>query len=243
MVKKAIIPASGLGSRVGNLTRVIPKEILPLGRETAIERLVKELKDAGIKEILIVTTSHKIPFFKEIDKLNNWNFSYLIQDKPDGFAGAIKAGESWVAKEPFIIALPDDFLLGINSTKQLLESYKEGYLLATVEVEAEEVKNYGIVERGAKQEVIHLVEKPEPFTTLSREAIFGRYILQPEIFKKLEASSGVANGGLTEALESAIQEGVAVNALNFKEIRMDIGSYEGWLRGNNLIEAGESFKK
>lgn len=236
MVKKAIIPASGLGSRVGNITRVIPKEILPLGRETAIERLVQELKDAGIKEILIVTTANKINFFEKIDSFRKWDCAYLVQDKPDGLAGAIKAGEHWAEEEPFILALPDDFLLGVNPTKKMMEIYQKGYLLGTVNVAPEEVKSYGIVERGVMNEVVHLLEKPSPLTTKSREAIFGRYVLPPEIFKKLEASSGIANGGLTEALESVIIEKGLLEAINFKELRIDIGSYKGWLSGNNLIE-------
>lgn len=242
MVKKAIIPASGLGSRVGNITRVIPKEILPLGRETAIERLVQELKDAGIEEILIVTTPNKIPFFEEIESFRNWNCTYLVQDKPDGLAGAIKAGEHWAEEEPFILALPDDFLLGVNPTEQIINRYQGGYLLTTVNVAPKEVRNYGIVERGIMNELIHLLEKPLPLRTKSREAIFGRYVLLPEIFKKLEASSGIANGGLTEALESIIIEKGLLEAINFKENRIDIGSYEGWLSGNNLIEEWKSLK-
>lgn len=235
MIKKALIPASGIGSRVGPITRVIPKEILPLGKEVAIERLMHELRDAKIEDIVIVTTQNKLLFFEEIARVNHWDWSYIIQNEPDGLAGAIKAGEVWSKEEPFVLALPDDFLLEVNPTLKLINEYKEGYLLATVTVEPSRVESYGIVERDYTGRIIHLVEKPPPFTIRSTEAIFGRYILTPDIFASLRGNHGVANGGLTEALELAIKMDKQVEAIIFNETRIDIGTHEGWLRGNNLI--------
>lgn len=218
MIKKAVIPAAGAGTRLLPATKAQPKEMLPILDTPAIQYVVEEAVASGIEDILVVTGRGKRAIedhFQPNPKLEshlegrgdqaaldtvreigeNANIQYVEQDDLSGLGDAIRHARAFVGDEPFAVLLGDTILDGPRPTTQrLMEAYEDhgGPVLAVEDVPPEKVGRYGIVE-GARLRpglfwVHRLIEKPKPGETDSTLAIAGRYILTPEIFEALDAT-------------------------------------------------------
>lgn len=214
-VKKAVIPAAGLGTRFLPATKAQPKEMLPIVDKPTIQYIIEEAVESGIEEILIITGRNKRAIEDHFDKSvelefelekkakeeelklvrsisNMANIYYIRQKEPKGLGDAINCARTFVGNEPFAVMLGDDVVDSkIPCLKQLMDCYNEykTSILGVQKVPKSEVDKYGIV-KGLKIEdrvykVKDLVEKPKIEEAPSNIAILGRYIITPEIFKIL----------------------------------------------------------
>lgn len=215
-IKKAIIPAAGLGSRFLPVTKAVPKELLPLLNKPLIQYAVEEAISSGIQEIILITSPAKQglhhyfepdpaldSFLKEksssaiLDSVRQIaslaHISYVQQQQPLGLGDALLKAKTIVGEEPFAIILPDDFILSCEPTlKQMIEVYQEhgGGLIAIEEVSKDRLSSYGVINPEPISDTLYkicgLVEKPTTEEAPSNLAIVGRYILPPTIFGCLE---------------------------------------------------------
>ncbi|MEG0772778.1 UTP--glucose-1-phosphate uridylyltransferase GalU [Clostridium sp.] len=215
-VKKAIIPAAGLGTRFLPATKAMPKEMLPIVDKPTIQYIIEEAVASGIEEILIITGRNKKSIEDHFDKAielelnlqkggkqdlldivnqstDMANIHYIRQKEPKGLGHAISCAKAFVGNEPFAVMLGDDIVDSETPClKQLIDAFeeKQASILGVQEVKRENVNKYGIV-KGAQisdrvYKVEDLVEKPKVEEAPSNVAILGRYIITPEIFNILE---------------------------------------------------------
>jgi UTP--glucose-1-phosphate uridylyltransferase len=215
-VRKAIIPAAGLGTRFLPATKAQPKEMLPIVDKPTIQYIIEEAIASGIEEILIITGRNKksiedhfdksIELEMELSKANKEELLELVRDisdmvdihyirqkEPKGLGHAIYCAKSFVGNEPFAVMLGDDVVDSeVPCLKQLINCYNEykTSILGVQTVAQENVNKYGIVDglhiEDRVYKVKKLVEKPSVEEAPSNVAILGRYIITPKIFEILE---------------------------------------------------------
>lgn len=215
-IKKAIIPAAGLGTRFLPATKAMPKEMLPILDKPTIQYIVEEASRAGIEDIIIVTGKHKRAIEDHFDNqkelemvledkgktelLEKVQYStelasifYVRQKEQKGLGHAIYSARQFIGDEPFAVLLGDDIVESDTpAIKQLMEVYEEtgNSVIGVQEVPESETHRYGIIDPLSKKErryeVQKFVEKPEQGTAPSNLAIMGRYVLTPEIFDYLK---------------------------------------------------------
>jgi UTP--glucose-1-phosphate uridylyltransferase len=240
-VRKAIIPAAGLGTRFLPATKAQPKEMLPIVDKPTLQYIIEEAINSGIEEILIITGRNKksiedhfdksveleleleakgkMEMLKEVRKISEMaNIHYIRQKEPKGLGHAIHCAKSFIGNEPFAVLLGDDIVYAEKPClKQMIEVYDEykTTILGVQEVPAGEVDKYGIIS-GMKIEdrvykVKGLVEKPKVDEAPSNIAILGRYIINPAIFDILEHTAPGKGGEIQ--LTDALKELATVEAM------------------------------
>lgn len=216
-VRKAIIPAAGLGTRFLPATKAQPKEMLPIVDKPAIQYIIEEAIQSGIEEILIITGRNKraiedhfdrsvelelmlkaqgkYDMLNLVEEIADVTIHYIRQKEAKGLGHAVLCAKQFVGNEPFAVLLGDDIIdAGVPCLKQMMSVYDDcpGTILGVQEVALEKVSSYGIVKPVAIKknlwQAVDLVEKPEINEAPSRLAVLGRYILQPEIFDILEST-------------------------------------------------------
>ncbi len=215
-IKKAVIPAAGLGTRFLPATKSIPKEMLPIVDKPTIQYIVEEIIDSGIEDILIITgrnkgsieehfdraielednleKTHKEELLEEVRKISRMiNIHTVRQKDPKGLGHAVYCAKSFVGNEPFAVLLGDDVVdARIPCLKQMIDMYEiyNSTILGVQEVAWENVNKYGVVSGEKINDKIYtvkdLVEKPDVDKAPTNIAILGRYIITPEIFDILE---------------------------------------------------------
>lgn len=223
-VKKAIIPAAGLGTRFLPATKAQPKEMLPIVDKPTIQYIIEEAVASGIEEILVITGRNKkciedhfdksIELEIELEKSGKTemlemvrnisdmvDIHYIRQKEPKGLGHAIHCAKTFVGNEPFAVMLGDDVVDSrVPCLKQLMDCYQEynTTILGVQKVPESDVSKYGIVEGIHIEDKVYkvkdMVEKPSPEETSSNIAILGRYIITPDIFEILESTKPGKNG-------------------------------------------------
>lgn len=224
MIRKALIPAAGLGTRFLPATKTIPKEMLPIIDRPSLLYIVEEALDAGIEDIIIVAGRGKTAiedFFDRSYELEDTlertgktellnvvkkirdlaNIVSIRQKFAMGLGHAVLSGKPAIGNEPFVVLLGDEIMVGKpNVTEQLAKSYQETGLssVAIMEVPEKDVVKYGIV-KVSQQSVgtyrVHdVVEKPAVDKAPSRFALPGRYAFNPKIFSYLQNTKPGKNG-------------------------------------------------
>lgn len=257
-IKKAVIPAAGLGTRFLPITKSMPKEMLPVVHKPVIQYVVEEAYNSGITDILIITGRGKRSLEDYFDKntqvennkylddldrmLREINIFFIRQKEVKGLGDAIRYAESFVADQPFAVMLGDTITIP-PCIHELMEVYKkyEAPIIAVEQVPREMVDHYGIIS-GSKLEnndflIEHLVEKPSPESAPSDLAILGSYILTPDIFDAIKQTTPGKNGEiqLTDAMK-VLNAQKKMYAHLFSGRRYDIGNKLDWLKAN--IELG-----
>jgi len=253
-VRKAIIPAAGMGTRMLPITRAQPKEMVPVVHKPVIQYVVEEAYYSGIRDILIITGRGKRAiedhfdrsvhskaekYSEELDRiLDEVNIFFVRQKEQRGLGDAVRYGESFVDEEPFALLLGDTITLP-PCTRELIDihqKYKTS-IVAVEEVPADKVGMYGIVKVRELDEGVHLiddlVEKPSVEEAPSNLAILGRYILNPEIFECIRNTKpGRKNEiQLTDAMR-ILNTRERMHAYVFRGRRFDIGNKMDWLKAN-----------
>lgn len=223
-VRKAVIPAAGWGTRFFPLTRVIPKELLPLANKPIIHHCIDEAVACGVELVVVVTREGKDSIRDYLAYLSESEYThgakregqsshrptveagapeirYVHQPQQLGLGHAVLQAQPIIGDEPFIVFLPDDiFEVGEQVLKTMLAIHeeREGTVLVVKHVGRESVTRWGIIkpQRVAEHvyEVLDLVEKPPLGEAPSDMAILGRYILAPEIFDALQTTPPGVNG-------------------------------------------------
>ncbi len=212
LIRKAVIPAAGYGTRFLPATKAAPKEMLPIVDKPVIQYVVEEAVASGITDIIIITGSNKRPIedhfdynfeletrlqeqgrieqFEEIRRISNMaRFIYVRQKEPLGNGHAVLCAREVIGNEPFAVLWGDDLVDSETPClKQLLKVYERyrNPVMAAMRVPKQDISGYGVIE-GAKVEdkiwlVKSLVEKPTPKNAPSDVAIVKEYILTPDIF-------------------------------------------------------------
>jgi len=233
-VRKAIIPAAGLGTRFLPATKAMPKEMLPIVDKPTIQYIVEEAVESGIEDIIIVTgkgkraiedhfdnsfeleqnllEKGKLDLLNEVQKSSKMvDIHYIRQKEARGLGHAIWCARKFIGDEPFAVLLGDDIVKAEKPClKQLIEQYEryKSSIIGVQTVPLEEVSRYGII--GGREiherlySVDQLIEKPKRELAPSNIAIMGRYILSPRIFELLENQRPGAGGEIQ--LTDAIAE-------------------------------------
>ncbi|MBO9130031.1 UTP--glucose-1-phosphate uridylyltransferase GalU [Bacillus sp. 165] len=233
-VRKAIIPAAGLGTRFLPATKAMPKEMLPIVDKPTIQYIVEEAIESGIEDIIIVTGKGKRAiedhfdhaFELEQNLLEKQKYEllekvqasskmvdihYIRQKEPQGLGHAVWCARSFIGNEPFAVLLGDDIVQAETpGLRQLMNQYEQtlSSVIGVQTVPENETHRYGIIDpltqAGRRYQVRQFVEKPAPGTAPSNLAIMGRYVLTPEIFMFLEQQNIGAGGEIQ--LTDAIQK-------------------------------------
>jgi len=262
LVRKAIFPAAGLGTRFLPVTKAQPKEMLPLVDKPTIQYGVEEAIASGIEQVIMVTGGGKraivdhfdrsldleqrgktdlLRILSEVDKLSDQvDITYIQQKDPLGLGHAVWTARRLVDAESCAVLLADDVILGAEPClKQLLDAHHKtgATVLAVRRFPRSEVGRYGVVEiaggAGRLHEVTNMVEKPAPGTEPSDLAIIGRYVLTPAVFAELDRSE--PGTGQEIQLTDAIKRTLGshpVVALEFEGDYYDTGTVPGYLRAS-----------
>ena len=258
-IRKAIIPAAGLGTRFLPATKAQPKEMLPIVDTPAIQFIVEEAIASGIEEILIITGRNKrsiedhfdrslelemqlkehgkYDMLKMVEEISDIQIHFIRQKEARGLGHAVLCARQFVGDEPFAVLLGDDLVdAKVPCLAQLIDVYEDygGSVLGVQQVPQSQVSRYGIIAPHKVKpnvwQAVDLVEKPEAEKAPSRLAVLGRYVLTPAIFDILEHTKPGA--GEEIQLTDAICELASkekVYAYRFEGRRYDIGDKEGFL--------------
>lgn len=233
-IRKAVIPAAGLGTRFLPATKAMPKEMLPIVDTPTIQYIVEEAVKSGIEDIVVITgrskraiedhfdksvelelsleKHHKDELLREVEAISNLvHMIYVRQKEPLGLGHAILMAKEVIGNEPFAVLLGDDVVRSDTpALRQLMDQYEKCHspILGVRRVAPEETNKYGIVRSAGDEGRMHLVnglvEKPAPEEAPSNLAIMGRYILTPQIFDVLEKTQSGAGGEIQ--LTDALEE-------------------------------------
>jgi UTP--glucose-1-phosphate uridylyltransferase len=261
-VRKAVFPVAGLGTRLLPATKSIPKEMITVVDRPLIQYAVDEAREAGIEQLIFVTGRGKsslVDYFDQAYELeatlkaknkslevlepSNARFGEVVtvrQQQPLGLGHAVWCARHIVGNEPFAVLLPDELMSGTpNCLAQMVSAYEKvgGNVVAALEVPDSETHKYGVIEPGASDgrltDVRGMVEKPAAGTAPSNLMIPGRYILQPEVMRELDAQETGAGGEiqLTDAMARLIGK-QPFHAYRFEGERYDCGSASGFVIAN-----------
>lgn len=233
-LRKAIIPAAGLGTRFLPATKAQPKEMLPIVDKPTLQFIIEEAVQSGIEEILIITgrnkksiedhfdksveleleleSKGKYDLLEEVRKISDLvNIHYIRQKEPKGLGHAILCAKSFIGNEPFAVMLGDDI---VENEKPCLQQMMEIYdqykttILGVQEIDRQEVDKYGIVDGMMIEDRVYkvrgLIEKPSVEEAPSNIAILGRYVITPAIFDILERTQPGKGGEIQ--LTDALKE-------------------------------------
>jgi UTP--glucose-1-phosphate uridylyltransferase len=233
-VRKAIIPAAGLGTRFLPATKASPKEMLPLVDKPLIQYTVEEAVASGIEDIIVITGrgkraiedhfdrsveleenlkgTGKSQVLHQIRQISNLaNFCYVRQPEALGLGHAVLCAQHLIGDEPFAVILGDEIIdAPVPALAQLIHVYKKrhGAVLGVQEVPKHDVSRYGIVApkrvSSGLHRVLDMVEKPSAADAPSTLAVIGRYVLPPEIFPILRKTAPGKNGEIQ--LTDALKE-------------------------------------
>jgi len=259
-VRKAIIPAAGLGTRFLPATKAMPKEMLPIVDKPTIQYIVEEAIQSGIEDIIIVTgkgkrsiedhfdnsfeleqnliEKQKFELLEKVNQSSKVDIHYIRQKEPKGLGHAVWCARKFIGDEPFAVLLGDDIVQSeVPSLRQLMEIYTKtmSSVIGVQTVPESETDRYGIIEplssEGRLYQVNHFVEKPSKGTAPSNLAIMGRYVFTPEIFMFLEEQETGAGGEVQ--LTDAVQKLNQIQrvfAYDFEGKRFDVGEKLGFIQ-------------
>ena len=216
MIKQAIIPLAGLGTRLLPLTSVMPKELLPINGKPNLEYIMEECLEAGIKEFIFIISKNKISikkyfsndvFYKKIIKKKNDKriieefkkikkyqkmIKFVYQNNPKGTGDAVLKCRKYIKDKFFLMLLPDDLIINRNCSKEMISLHKrtKGSIIATKRVDKKTVSRWGILAYEEKKKnyfrIKDVIEKPSIKQAPSNYAIIGRYILPSKIFTEIK---------------------------------------------------------
>lgn len=261
MIKTAIFPVGGLGTRFLPATKAMPKEMLPVVDKPLIQYAVEEAAEAGIEEFIFVTGRNKTAIEDHFDHSfeleatlaakgkdaaldvvksmlhDPGSVMYVRQQQPAGLGHAVWCARHLVGSDPVAVLLADDLILGTSCVREMVESYSGGNMVAVMDVPHDQTGAYGIVTPGADDgrvvQIDGLVEKPNPADAPSNIAVVGRYIITPQVFDTLTAQEQGTGGEiqLTDALAKQIGS-APFTGIRFSGERFDCGSKLGFLQAN-----------
>ena len=216
MIKQAIIPLAGLGTRMLPLSSVMPKELLPINGKPNLEYIMEECITAGVKKFIFIISKNKSGIknyffkdslykkilkkkkdkriYKEFKKLKKYQkmIKFVYQNTPKGTGDAVLKCEKHIKGNYFLMLLPDDLIINNNCTKEMIKLFRinKCSILATKKVDKKSVSRWGILSVKNKKknyfQINDVIEKPTLQNAPSNYAIIGRYILSKKIFAEIK---------------------------------------------------------
>ena len=216
MIKQAIIPLAGLGTRMLPLTSVMPKELMPINGKPNLEYILEECLDAGVNEFIFIISKNKLSikkyfyndnFYKKIikkkkdkriiqeyKKIKKYKkmIKFVYQNTPKGTGDAVLKCQKLIKNKFFLMLLPDDLIIKQNCSKEMIKLHKitKGSVIATKRVDRKTVSRWGILSLKNKKksyfQIKDVIEKPSIKNAPSNFAIIGRYILSSKIFGEIK---------------------------------------------------------
>jgi len=254
---KGVIVAAGYGSRFLPITKTLPKEMLPLYDRTLLDLILDEFEEAGIRDVIIITSRRKKVLEDYLDREveletvfthegktkhlsairpRQLNISFIRQQEMKGTGHALLLLKPWIKDEPFVVAYPDDIVLhtpGVST--QLFQAYQRhpaNYLV--VREEHNHISRYGVIDGSQEGDLIRvkrIVEKPRPEEAPSHWVSIGRYLFEPRLFSLLEEGWAKHTTGEfyhIDAINTLAREG-AMQALPLQGTMLDTGEPESYL--------------
>ena len=259
MIRKAVIPAAGFGTRFLPATKSMPKEMLPIIDKPVIHFVVEEAIEAGIDDIIIITGRGKRAIEDYFDSNPELEFHlqkngkkeelkgvrdisgladvhFIRQKEPLGLGHAILKAEKHIGNEPFAVLLGDDIIVDKNGISQLIGNFEKTArsVIGAEEVPLEKISRYGVLDVEKVRDLLfvkNLVEKPKKENAPSNLGIIGRYVLTPEIFDCIKRTEP-GHGSeiqLTDALKLLLQK-QKIYAKRIEGKRYDIGDKVNYVR-------------
>ena len=215
MIKQAIIPLAGLGTRLLPLTSVLPKELLPINGKVGLEYILEECIEAGIKEFIFIISKNKSNIKKyffndkiykkilrkkkdkrikeEYLKIKKYRrmIKFVYQNNPNGTGDAVLKCKKHIKGKFFLMLLPDDLIIKKNCTKEMisLHKVKKSPIIATKKIDKKNSSRWGILSIKNKKknhfQISDVIEKPSVHSAPSNYAIIGRYILPKKIMNEI----------------------------------------------------------
>ncbi len=260
-IRKAIIPAGGLGTRLAPLTHLMPKEMLPLGGRVVLQYVLEECDAAGVDAAMVVLNRRKTALFAvgeetpcptdPVTGIPSRHVYFANQEQQGGLAHALLHAEHFVGDDPFVVALGDTIIHGGEGSllSRMMAAHLEHGAAATVAAQVipdERISRYGVLDPdgpvGEEKQafrVRRIVEKPRPEAAPSRFAIAARYVFSPEIFQACRECRRSESGEieLTEAMSWLAAAGRPVVAVRMMggERRLDIGNPQSYAEAFRLL--------
>ena len=227
---KAVIPAAGHGTRFLPVTRVVPKEMLPIGSRPALELVVEEAREAGADEVVVVISHGKELIRTYFEEDPSVRFVYQKEQRGLGHA-VLQAADAVGGDGLFLVLLGDALVAGANASAELVAAsaaHGGAGVIGLERVPRERVSRYGIVSMDGDR-IVDMVEKPSPESAPSDLAVAGRYLLDPAVFGMLRTQTPGRGGEiqLTDAIRRLLAER-PVYGLTYSGRRQDIGSPRGY---------------
>ena len=265
LIKKAVFPVAGSGTRFLPATKAMPKELLPIIDKPLIQYAAEEAVLAGIDTLIFITGRNKRAVEDHFD--NNQELEMALRSKgnneqadmvrnilpkgveclfvrqpaPLGLGHAVLCAKRAIGNDPFAVLLADDFIVGDKKgvTSDLVNSFKKNnkIQLSVMDIFGPEISNYGVVKFNSKSgNVEGLVEKPKQNLAPSNSASIGRYILTPDIFDVLK-NQKIGKGGEIQLADAIdfLAKKNRVETVKLKGRRFDCGSVKGYLQGINFV--------
>ena len=240
-VTKGIILAGGTGTRLYPVTRSVCKQLLPVYDKPMIYYPLATLMQAGIKEILIISTEADKPRFRSLfgeGRQLGLDISYQIQPKPNGIAESFLIGEEFIGADNVALILGDNIFYGLGNSFETIKNFSDGGLLFAYYVSTPE--KYGVVEFDNSGKAVSIIEKPQ--SPRSRYAVTGLYVYDSHVVDYAKSLKPSARGELeiTDINNAYLKQGnLKVEILSRGVAWLDTGTHESMLEAGNFIETIE----
>ena len=245
MQLKALIPAAGHGTRFAPFTKLVPKEMLPIGARPAIALIVDEAIEAGADEVVIITSPEK-PLLKKWFEIEppKVKITWIDQLEQHGLGHAVLQAAPLLENEtePILILLGDALVSGGNASKEMVDLSKANAgasVIGCEKVSMDKVSRYGIMKLDGSR-IVDMVEKPSVEEAPSNIAVAGRYLLNPAIFAYLKTQTPGKGGEIqiTDSIKRMLSE-KPVLAYVYPGHRHDIGNPAGYLKALEAMNGND----
>ena len=249
-IKYGVIPAAGKGTRMGLLTRAVPKELLPVGGKPSIQYAVEAMALAGIEKIFIITgwKKHAVLDFLGSGKEFGVDIAYVVQDNVWGLSKAIAAVEPFI-DEPFLTILGDDIFYGKDVLPNIMADHHRNKADATIGIEyienMEEISRFGVIMSDKNNRIVNVIEKPKPDIVKKikcRDVACGIYVFDKTLFDAIKETKPGVNGEyqLADATTVMIKRDLRIFSHKIHGKRITIGSLEDVKKANRFFDNGYS---